>query len=179
MKIVRKPKQEETPKASMLDKIEKDLRKDGITLFEQDNVDEDYLTLPRDITAETSEELGKYLNAFTQQKMWTRTLIGRVAAMAMENAQKLDRERERIYSAQPPKTSVKEKELKVLTDAKCSKLVDDADYYKSKLAILDDYLENIVDAIFNISREISRRSSDHNNEGREHNVSNNKFGRRR
>jgi hypothetical protein len=167
----------ETPEDSLLDRIENELDSDGVKLFGNDNVDVDYLALPQDITETPSQELGRYLNAFTQQKMWTRTLIGRVSAMAKEERKKIDQIRDRVYSNLPVKMAVKEKELKLSNMDEAKDVQGKLDFYQQKLEILGDYLENIVDAIFNISREITRRNSDYDDENRVHNTGNKPTGR--
>ena len=66
---------------SYLDKIETELEKQGVVFFDPQsnlNISDDYLTLPHEITEITSRELGEYLNTFTQQKLYLRTLLGRV-----------------------------------------------------------------------------------------------------
>ena len=63
-----------------LNKIEESLEKEGIVAFDVTtnlNVNRDYLVLPHNITDIPSRELGEYLNAFTQQKMYTRTVLSR------------------------------------------------------------------------------------------------------
>jgi hypothetical protein len=172
MKLKRQNKAEnnEPKKKEVLDIIEEELEKDGITLFGNDNVAENYLVLPKDITEEDSKELGKYFNAFTQQKMWTRTLIGRLAATIRDKQRGLDDIKSEVFSSLPAKLSVKEKELKFQTDKRARKVLDDLFLLQEKLNMLSDYLENLVDGIFNISREISRRSSDWNDDRREDNI---------
>ena len=63
-----------------LNKIEESLEKEGIVAFDVTtnlNVNRDYLVLPHNITDIPSRELGEYLNDFTQQKMYTRTVLSR------------------------------------------------------------------------------------------------------
>ena len=190
MKIKRKRKEEnievsKTEKTSektnaeksLIDKIEDDLEKEGIVLFDNRNVVNEYLILPNDITEVDSRELGKYFNAFTQQKMWTRTLIGRLSATIREKHRELDELKAQIFSELPAKMSVKEKELRFQTNKEARNALDEIVVYEEKLNILNDYLENLDDGIFNISREISRRTSDWENVRREDNIS--KMRRRR
>jgi hypothetical protein len=155
---------------SMLDVIEDELEEDGVSLFNNDNVVNEYLILPADITEEDSKELGKYFNAFTQQKMWTRTLIGRLATTVREKKRSLDEVKADIFSGLPAKLSVKEKELRFQTHQEAREVLDEMFNYEEKLNLLTDYLSNLEDGIFNISREISRRSSDWNDDRREDNI---------
>lgn len=157
-------------KLPLLDEVEEALENDGVTLFGNDNVVDNYLVLPRDITEEDSKELGKYLNAFTQQKMWTRTLIGRTSTTVREMFRQLDAVKIAVYQTLPAKMSVKEKDLHFQTDEDAREVLDSMVVYEEKLKLLSDYLHNLEDGIFNISREISRRSSDWDEDKRVDNV---------
>jgi hypothetical protein len=159
---------EETP--SLLDVIEEGLSEDGVELFDNENVVEKYLRLPKDITEIPSHELGRYLNAFTQQKMWTRTLVGRAYVLVREARINLDTIKAKVYPTLPAKMSIKEKDLHVASDPRSGEILDELMTYEERLRLLSDYLENIVDAIFNISREISRRESDWKDDKRESNI---------
>jgi hypothetical protein len=167
----------------VITQVEKELANEGIVLFNNDNVEDDYLVLPANITDAGHKELGRYLNAFTQQKMWVRTNLGRVKSMLREATRELDEIRDKVYSKYPVKMSVTEKELKLRSDeeygGRAKELINEIALLQEKSYILDDYLENLIDGIFNISREISRRDSDINDEAREHNVGNKKAVRRR
>lgn len=164
----------DAPEESILDTVERELKDDGIILFDNENILEDYLRLPADITEVPSKDLGRYFNTFTKQKMWTRTLLGRTGALLRELEEELDDIRDRVYSQLPAKMSVKEKELKLRSDERdgerAIELLQKVAIMQEKRKILLDYLENLVDAIFNISREISRRESDWNDETRENSI---------
>jgi hypothetical protein len=169
-KKVTKAAKEEELELTMLESIEEELAEDGINLFDNDNVDEDYLRLPRDITEEESKDLGRYFNAFTQQKMWTRTLIGRVSANVREGRAQLDKLKSDVFLQLPAKMSVKEKELHFRTHEDAEQFLDDLTVQEERLNLLTDYIHNLEDGIFNISREISRRGSDWTDERREENI---------
>ena len=164
----------DAPEESILDTLERELKQDGIVLFDNENILEDYLRLPADITEVLSKDLGRYFNTFTKQKMWTRTLLGRTGALLRELEEELDDIRDRVYSQLPAKMSVKEKELKLRSDERdgerAIELLQKVAVMQEKRKILVDYLDNLVDAIFNISREISRRESDWNDETRENSI---------
>jgi hypothetical protein len=166
-KTVKKKPDEEL---SMLESIEEDLENDGIKLFTNENVDNPYLQLPRDITEEESSDLGRYFNAFTQQKMWTRTLIGRVSANIRESKEIMDKLKSDVFMQLPVKMSVKEKELHFRASEKAEEFLDDLTVAEERLNLLSDYLHNLEDGIFNISREISRRSHDWDDDKREENI---------
>lgn len=165
---------EDTPQESILDTVERELRSDGIVLFDNSNILESHLRLPADLTEEPSRDLGRYFNTFTKQKMWVRTLIGRTGALLRELEEELDDIRDRVYSQLPPKMSVKEKELSLRSNERDGKraveLLKDIALMQEKRKMLLDYLDNLVDGIFNISREISRRESDWSDETRENNL---------
>lgn len=162
---VEKPSDED-----MYDQIEKELGVEGIVPFNNSNVMEDYLQLPADLTESTSKELGRYFNAFTQQKAWTRTLLGRVSVMLKELDAELDNFRKEVFAELPAKMSAKEKELHLIEQA--SDLIAHSNHLKSKKLILDNYLENLIDILFVVSREVSRREGDWSVEKRGHNIDN-------
>jgi hypothetical protein len=161
---------------SLLEKVEKELAKDGIIPFDNSDIIEKYLILPADITEEPSQDLGRYFNTFTKQKIWCRTLLGRTSALLRELTEKLDDIRDSVYSQLPPKMSVKEKELKLRSHEvhgiEASELLTQVAFLEEKRHMLDIYLDNLVDCIFNISREISRRESDMNDSNRADNIDN-------
>ena len=88
LKVVKKTKPKINPrevlqeKRSYGDRVQKELEDQGVDFFRPSedggslNIDKDYLTLPQNITDVTAKELGEYLNAFTQQKVYLRTLLG-------------------------------------------------------------------------------------------------------
>lgn len=162
-----RPQKTTAPTETLLDQVERELAEDNIHPFTDDNVDEDYLTLPRDITEVTSLELGRFFNAFSQQKMWTRTLIGRVKVNIRELEQSVADAKGTFFKSLPAKTSVKEKELLFLQDEASLGANMQLIRLKEKLQMLDMYIANLEDGIFNISREITRRSSDWRDDKRE------------
>ncbi len=164
----------EAPNESILDQVERDLKRDGIVLFDNENILKDYLRLPADITEVPSKDLGRYFNTMTKQKMWVRTLLGRTGALLRELEEELDDIRDKVYSQLPAKMSIKEKELKLRSGERYGEraieLLQKVAVMQEKRKILVEYLDNLVDAIFNISREISRRESDWNDETRENSI---------
>lgn len=161
--------------------VEDDLANKGVVPFENDDMLDEYLQLPADLTEATSQDLGRYLNTFTKQKMYIRTLIGRTGAIYRELDEELNKIRDLVYSELPAKVSVKEKELKLRSHPEYGddavQLLKDVAIYSEKLNMLNLYISSIEDGIFNISREVSRRESDWNSESREHNISNKKRGK--
>ena len=149
---------------SLLDIVETELKGEGIIPFDNSNIMDDYLRLPADLTEVESRELGRYFNTFTQQKMYCRTLLGKTSAILREFTEELDFIKDKVYSELPAKMSVTEKKLKLRSHTtygeKAGELLKDVARLEEKRNMLGDYLDNLVDGIFNISREISRRSED-------------------
>lgn len=162
-----RPQKRIEPSETLLEQVEQGLAEDDIHPFTNENVDEDYLTLPRDITEVTSLELGRFFNAFSQQKMWTRTLIGRVKVNIRELEQSVSDAKATFFKSLPPKTSVKEKELLFMQDEGSLDANTQLIHLKERLQMLDLYISNLEDGIFNISREITRRSGDWKDDKRE------------
>ena len=96
LKAVKKEKQKINPKEvlkekrSYSDKVQKDLEDQGVDFFCPSesggslHIDKDYLSLPQNITEVSARDLGEYLNAFTQQKMYMRTLVGYAESLCEE-----------------------------------------------------------------------------------------------
>lgn len=154
----------------VLEKLENDLAKDGIVVPEYQNVDEDYLSLPRSITEITPKELGEYLNAMTQQKIWVRTVIGRTNLVLRDKKLILDTSKAKIFNELPVKMAMREKELYVLLDDELNKIIKNIIYYEEKVNMLNNILTSLEESIFAISREITRRNSDTNDFNRNENV---------
>lgn len=175
-KIILKNSSEETDELNLSPNgIVNDLKKQGIELFTNDNILDEFLRLPADITELTSRDLGKYFNTFTKQKMWTRTLLSLKIAENRDLNSSLDIIKAELFSELPMKMSIKEKELNLYTYVSKSGLTAKNMLEKQKklegtLDILNSYLENLNDGIFSISREISRRESDFKDDKRESNL---------
>lgn len=159
---------------SYMDRMENDLEKQGLTFFQPDinlDIDSDFLSLPREITEVTSKDLGEYLNAFTQQKMYYRTLYGR-ATLLVEEAQRVYYE----VSAREYEIRSREKLSETAKERIINSKPEIRPYYEAlrdctrKQEIISQAILNIEDAIFMISREVSRRNSDYDSENRNHNV---------
>lgn len=153
---------------TILDIVEKELVRDGIIPFDNANVLSDYLKLPSDITEVHSRDLGRFFNTFTQQKVWVRTNLSRVVILSKELESDLDDIRHNVYAELPVKMSVKEKELQ-LRD-KAEDLIHQINIINSKKIMLSDYLDSLIDILFVISREVTRRSDDFKDGSRENNL---------
>lgn len=152
--------------------VEVELAKEGIHLFTDENIMEEYSRLPLDLTEVSSQSLGKYFSTFTKNKMWARTVISRAGIVIKALEEEIDTIKVETFKSLPAKMSVKEKELMLRDDEKCAELLGELAYYQSKLEVLNSHLDNLVDAIFAISREISRRESDWSDAKRENGIDN-------
>lgn len=172
------PKAVLNSRRSYCDDIHNELQEKGVDFFTPSdsggtlNIDSYYLSLPRNITEVTARDLGEYLNAFTQQKMYMRTLVG-YAEMFMEEAR-----REYMYASEDlyrelshTKMSETAKEREVNSDLEVKPLFEKYVDCKNKVRLLNLNIQSLEEAIFLISREVSRRSSDFSDENREYNVS--------
>lgn len=164
------------PKAirqTYLDKMEKSLEKEGVVFFDEDmlNIDKDYLILPAEITEVPSKDLGEYLNAFTQQKMYLRTLLGRVEVLMEEARRNYCDVSDPIYRRYSlDKMSETAKDRLVNATESVKPLYHEFMDYKKKYSLVQTAIANIEDAIFMLSREVTRRVGDFNDENRTYNT---------
>ena len=170
------PKEKIDPKAirqSYLDKIESSLEEKGVIFFDESNLNvlEDFLILPAELTEIPSKDLGEYLNAFTQQKVYLRTLLGR-ADLLVEEARRAYYEVSdpvyRKYSLEKMSETAKDRLVNANDSVKpmFHKYVD----AKKKYNLLEISIANIEDIIFLLSREVTRRTGDFNEENRVYSV---------
>ena len=172
------PKEMLQEKRSYSDKMQSELEEQGVDFFRPSedggslHIDTNYLSLPQNITEVSARELGEYLNAFTQQKMYMRTLVG-YAECFMEEAK-----REYFAVSDPKykellKTKLSEtaKEREVNSDPSVLPSYEKYMDFKMKVRLLNSNIQSIEEAIFMLSREVSRRTGDYENERREDNVS--------
>lgn len=171
------PKEVLKEKRSYSDRILEDLESQGVDFFSPSeeggslNIDKDYLTLPRNITDVSARDLGEYLNAFTQQKIYMRTLVGYAELFAEEARREYMEVSEESYrSLLGAKLSETAKEREVNSDPKVKPSYEKYLDYKNKIKLLNFNITSIEEAIFMISREISRRTGDYENERRDYNV---------
>ena len=88
-KVAKKEKinPKEALRKSMSQRMDEELKELKVYQFspqEELHIDEEHLSLPYEITEVPSKDLGEYLNAYTQQKMYMRTLIGWTECMIEE-----------------------------------------------------------------------------------------------
>ena len=171
------PKEVLTEKRSYCDTVHDELSKKGVDFFSPSdsggslNINKNYLELPSEITQVSSTDLGEYLNAFTQQKAYLRTLLG-YAEMYAEEARlqymSCSEQQYRNFLGSKLSETAKEREVNTTPEVRPSyeKWCD----YKNKVKLLNYNISSIEDIIFMISREVSRRTGDFNEENRNYNV---------
>jgi len=171
------PKEMLKEKRSYCDKVHDELSDMGVDFFIPKesggtlNIDKDYLTLPSEITNVDSRDLGEYLNAFTQQKVYLRTLLGYAEMYAEEARLEYLSVSESIYKELlNTKLSETAKEREVNSDSEVKPVYEKWCDCKNKVRLLSYNIANIEDIIFMISREVSRRTGDFNEENRNYNV---------
>lgn len=187
LKVVKKEKAE-TPKKvnpkevlkqrrSYCDEVHKELEDQGVDFFKPSedggslHIDANFLSLPQNITEVSARDLGEYLNAFTQQKMYMRTLVG-YAELFCEEAKReyLAVSEDRYKALLGTKLSETAKEREVNSDPKVRPCYEKYVDFKNKIKLLNFNILSIEEAIFMLSREVSRRTGDYENERRDYNV---------
>ncbi len=172
-------KQKINPKQMLADhrtKAEKELEEDGIVTFDlisgRLNIADDYLVLPQNITEVPSRSLGEHLNAFTQQRVYVRTLIGRIEILVDEARREYIERSDPLYRQYSDNKKLSETAKERILNAEPSvkpsyEIFLDA---KNKLRVAQYNLESIENIIFLLSREVSRRGDDFKDESRNHNL---------
>ena len=150
IKAVRNTKEKINPKAmqkAYLAKTESDLESQGVVFWEAE----------------------KNLNI--QQKMYLRTLCGRVEIEVERARRNYVKSSERIYATlSNGKLSETAKERLINSDSEVEPFYYEFREWSQKLSMLNQNIANIEDAIFLLSREVSRRTSDFDDENRNYNV---------
>lgn len=172
-----KPKSEKIdPKAiqkSYLESIESSLENKGVVFFDETrlNIVDDYLTLPAEINEIPSKDLGAYLNAFTQQKVYLRTLLGRIDILVEEAKRKYLEVSDPVYRKYSfEKLSETAKDRLINANETVKPLYHEYVDMKKKYSLVEISISNIEDIIFMLSREVTRRNGDFAEESRNYNV---------
>lgn len=164
-------------KKSYVDSMQEDLELKGVDFFEPSengslNIDTDYLSLPAHITEVPARDLGELLNAFTQQKAYMRTLLGWAKLYYDEAQAEYYQESLSLYKKlSESKMSEKAKEREINSNP------DIFPYYEKMMDkqracyLLEMNISSIEDIIFMVSREVSRRTGDFQEESRNYNIS--------
>lgn len=168
----RNKKPPEDAGGEILDTLEEFMEESGIEAFSNSTIEADYLQFPAFLSEEPSKELGNYLHAFTQQRMYIRGLLHRMEAVLAEAEIKLSPHKDAVFSEQPVKMSVAEKTNKLYSDPRTAKRMHGIFELEQKVALLRSMMQSLDDGIFNISREVTRREGDFSGENRVSNVQN-------
>ena len=159
----------------LLDRLTGEVESKGVAFFEPKknlNMDENHLSLPYDLTECDGVELGRYLNAFTQHRMYMRTIIGWQSVVVEEKKRSYLEHSSSHYSDLTANRNLSE----TAKDKLINLQNDVYPYYiaysdeREKLNLMETVLNSIEDGIFLISREISRRNHDWDTETRNENV---------
>lgn len=160
--------------------LDEELEDQGVVFFKPTtndtegtlNIDSTYLVLPMDLTDTTSKELGRYLNAYTQQRIYIRTLIGWQQLVLEQAKRKYYEISTPVYNTLTKKDFPSEtsKERFINNHPQIKDTFFEFRDEQRKLDLLYLNLNSIDDAIFLISREISRRVGDFDTERRNDNV---------
>lgn len=157
-----------------LDSLEDGLEKKGVVSFEIGknlHITREFLALPSEITEVPSRDLGEYLNAFTQQKLYLRTLLGRIELELEQTKQKyFARSAESYKKLTREKVSETAKERMIVVEMQDTEEFREYNKSVERKRLIELGISNIEDAIFLLSREVSRRNGDFNAEQRTYNL---------
>jgi hypothetical protein len=160
---------------SYMEKIERDmLERHGVFMPEPERgvlINSEFLGLPAMITDVTSADLGERLNAFTQQKMYLRTVLMRVE-LCLEEAKRAyfaasesgyrELSHERLTETAKDRILNSRPEVRPLYEAYAD--------WKHKAKIAEYSIASVEDAVFMLSREVTRRTADMDEFGRNHSL---------
>ena len=178
MKLPTKKKQAFNPTRSHEDylcKIEESVEKKGVVFLdpEADNlhIDRGFLSLPLDITLLSSQDLGNTLSAFTQYKMFLRTTLVRAENLLEATGRAYRDISSALYEEYTKKKySETSKERLIRSNEEIKPYFEDYSDCRRQIAMIESAIANSEDAIFLLSREVTRRGADYNEENREYNV---------
>ena len=164
---------------SFLDSIEDDLSSQGVVFFDNEtglNINEEYLQLPREITEVTSRDLGEYLNAFTQQKVYLRTVLGRAELVEEEARRAYYSSTDSLYKKySTQRMSETAKDRVINADDSVKPLLEEYQNARSRVQMVKYAIDNVEDICFMLSREVTRRNADFESENRASNVHNRRY----
>lgn len=170
------PKKMLQERKSYADRKQEELELKGVVFFEPDktlDIDSSYLNLPSNITEVSSKDLGEYLNAYTQQKAYMRTLLGWAEMYSEEAEMNYRNSSSKKYTElSGTKLSEKAKDREVNSDPEIVPFYEEYIDKQNACRLLEMNIKTIEDIIFLLSREVSRRTGDFGNENRNINVNN-------
>lgn len=154
MSSIKKKKKKE--KERLKDYALSELTTAGTIFPNEPKAEEEYMTLPADLTSVSNRDLGKYLNAFTQQKVYVNTLLAVAEVNLIEFEEEYNKNYSEYYHLAPYDNVNDKKEY-----AK-KKTLEERELYakaKSVLTLAVRNIESLNDIIFLISREQTRRTA--------------------
>lgn len=152
-------------KQSFITRMEESLEEQGVTFLDEDrlNINADYLHIPSNLSDVTSRELGEHLNAFTQQKIYMRTVFDRLSFKLLEDEREYKEKSLVEYgnlTVNNPKMSEVAKNRLLDLDPLTLKAKQDYENTKQQHINLENIIASLEDAIFLFSREVTRRNAD-------------------
>lgn len=180
-KVVKRPTKKLNPKEiaknkKLIDRLDTDKVMKDVSMLTPDNgldIDPEFLSLPRDITEVHSKELGSLLYNFTQQKVYMRTLYSWQTMYTEDAKFSYDKSFGAIYvkiNTENPKLSEKGKEILVNSNESVATLLEEYREHAQKLLAIEQSISSLEEIIFSLSREVSRRSKDFDENARIDNV---------
>lgn len=158
---------------NFLNNVEEYFESKGIVPFERENkklnINDDYLNIPSDVTTLSPYDLGERLNAFTQQKIYIRTIqskfeIQEELAKRRYNESFDEKYVELTNGTKKYSEAAKEKLINMNEDVR--PLYYEYCDWQKKRSYLESCIKSLEEGIFLFSREITRRGMDFNNEKR-------------
>lgn len=176
-KISKPPREKINPRElqkSYMQRIEEDVKERGVTLISPDNylnIEDEYLVLPREVTEVPSKELGELLNAYTQQKVYMRTILGQLELVVEETKRAYFTATEphyKRYSGERLSETAKDRIINSIEGVK--PLYEEYNDAVRKKSLVEITIANIEDIIFMLSREVTRRNADFDTDSRNYSV---------
>jgi hypothetical protein len=174
MKLIRRKKRELKPTVqSLLDRVEDSVSTFSVPIYTADrvNIDERYLVLPVDITDVTSRELGRYMNALTQQKAYMRTVQGQLELLLEDARIAYYGKSQPLYAKySAAKYTETAKERLIVTDQNIKHQYEKYAFEKARVNTVAIAIANLEDLFSLVSREVTRRGADIPDDTRAYNV---------
>ena len=156
-----------------LSDVEKYYESIGIAMFDRANkmlnINDNYLKIPNDVTNLSPYELGEYLNAFTQQRIYLRTIQSRGEIQEELAKRRYDEAYDKKYKEftdSSIKYSEKAKDKLINMEEDVRPLYYEYRDWGKKLSYLEKCIKSLEEGIFLFSREITRRGMDYTYENR-------------
>ena len=146
----------------MYTSVMRELKEEGVHFFDNIDVDEEYLDIPRYIDEVHLDDISRHLNVFTQKRIYIRSLETKYRTLLADANAKLAVEKDRVWKELPTKMSVTEKEIKLYVDERASQVIRQYEIIREKYNATLDTMKSLEDGIFLFSRELTKRGIDMN-----------------